>query len=110
SCSGAFSIDHGCRRRKDKMVTGMVGVSLGIDQEHDRFVGHFFDRRRHPTGVQRAVAAIDHHDTRLRDREAACCRSLVRRESVDTVLDLVKPWTEFLSEESRCPKYKRSKN
>jgi hypothetical protein len=92
------------------MVTGMVGVGLGIDQEHDRFVSHFFDRRRHPTRVQRAVAAIDHHNTRLRDYEAACSRALVWRESVDTVLDLVKARTEFLSEEGRCPKYQRRKD
>jgi len=92
----------------------MVSVSLGIDQEHNRFVGHFFDRRHHPARVQRAVAAIDHHDTRLRDHEAASRRSLVRCESVNTVLDLVKPRAQILSLHSKsniqqCYEYKRDK-
>src|SRR5438445_11619795 len=44
------------------VVTGMVGVGLGIDQEHNRFVRHLFDRRRRPTRVHWAVAAIGDYD------------------------------------------------
>ena len=92
------------------MITGMVGVGLGIDQEHNRFVRHLFDRRRHPTRVQWAVAAIDHHDTRLRDREAARRGGLVRRESVDTVLDLMKSRTEVLSLHGQPDKQERDRS
>jgi hypothetical protein len=85
-------------------------VSLGVDQEHDRFVCHFFDRRSHSTRVQGAVAAIDHHDTRLRDHEAARSRTLIRRESVDTILDLVKPRAQFLGLQGQTRAQKSNAN